>query len=83
MLFGVSGKSLSMNLVADGIWMRTFGSLDWSLVLLVPGKKSDVCSMSMVSPFALRGLGATILVGDFVCFCAPVLAELPELPLRW
>jgi hypothetical protein len=41
--------------------------------------------MVIVSPFALRGFGVTICVGDLACFCAPVFAELPELPElpRW
>ena len=82
MLFGVSGKSLSMNLVADTTWVCKFGLLGWLADVSVPEEKSDVCSKVIVLPLTLRGRGATDCAGDFVCFCAPDLAELPELPRR-
>jgi hypothetical protein len=57
--------------------------LDGLTVPGVLGEKPDVCSMVIVSSFALRGFGVTICVGDSACFCAPVFAELLELPRRW
>ena len=80
-LFGVSGKSLSINLVADTTRVCKHGLLDWSGDPAI-SEKPDVCSNAIASPFALRARGATSCVGDLVCFCAPDLAELPELPRR-
>ena len=82
MLFGVSGKSLSINLVADTTWVCKLGLLDWLADVSVSEEKPDVCSKAIVLPLTLRGRGATGCAGDFVCFCAPDLAELPELPRR-